>query len=481
MGRAFYFHSSETSASRIEGFTIKNGWTIGSGGGIYAADSNPIAANCVLVGNAALNRGGGMSGGTAINCLFQGNRVPMPLPLFGTGIGHGGGMYGGVALHCVFFGNDAHVDGGGMYGGTAVNCIFWSNTASSSIPNPMGFGYITRIPNNVSGAAVTYSDAQGGAAGTGNISADPLFVNAAAGDFHLSYASPCINAGTATALPPGVSLPATDIDGNPRIFGSAPDMGAVEYRTILLAKRSLVWQNNVTGDSVYWQMTGAHQTGGGALTSGVPANWKIVAYADITGDGQPDIIWQDSDNGDVAYWQMDKMRRVATGYLAQGVPKTWRLAAVADITGDGKPDLIWQNNVTGDAAYWKMNGVAFGGTIGYLAQGVPPVWRIAAAGDITGDGKADLIWQNSVSGDVVYWQMNGTQRVDGSYLSQGNGTLWRLAALCDVTGDGQNDLIWQNTANGDVKFWQMSGVTYSGTSGYMAQGVPTVWRVVGLN
>ena len=222
----FYLHSGETAASRIEGFTIKNGFASyitnnnPNGGGIYIADTNPVVANCVLTGNVSVTGGGGMYGGTAINCVFQGNTIPIPLA--GSGAHNGGGMSNGVAIHCVFFGNSAYGDGGGMYGGTAVNCIFWSNT--------VGFFQFPTL-NSVSGAAVTYSDVQGSAAGAGNINADPLFVNAAAGDFHLTAASPCINAGTATALPSGVTLPTTDFDGRPRVIGSAPDMGAYEYGT----------------------------------------------------------------------------------------------------------------------------------------------------------------------------------------------------------------------------------------------------------
>src|SRR5262249_26451248 len=53
-----------------------------------------------------------------------------------------------------------------------------------------------------------------------NLSVDPLFVNAAGGDFHLQASSPVIDKGTSTAP----SLPSTDFDGNPRIFGPEPDM-----------------------------------------------------------------------------------------------------------------------------------------------------------------------------------------------------------------------------------------------------------------
>jgi hypothetical protein len=68
---------------------------------------------------------------------------------------------------------------------------------------------------------VAYSDIQGGWTGTGNIDADPLFVDAAGGDYHLKTASPCRNKGTP------IGAPTHDIEGTPR--DAVPDMGAYEW------------------------------------------------------------------------------------------------------------------------------------------------------------------------------------------------------------------------------------------------------------
>jgi hypothetical protein len=59
--------------------------------------------------------------------------------------------------------------------------------------------------------------------GAGNIAADPRFVDPAHGDFHLGAGSPAIDAGAVQdrALP-------SDLDGHPRVQGSAPDLGALE-------------------------------------------------------------------------------------------------------------------------------------------------------------------------------------------------------------------------------------------------------------
>ncbi len=59
--------------------------------------------------------------------------------------------------------------------------------------------------------------------GTGNISADPLFVAALSGDYHLQSGSPCIDAGTSQYAP------TTDFEGTTRPQGSGYDIGAYEY------------------------------------------------------------------------------------------------------------------------------------------------------------------------------------------------------------------------------------------------------------
>ncbi|HEV8323402.1 MAG TPA: choice-of-anchor Q domain-containing protein [Myxococcota bacterium] len=55
-----------------------------------------------------------------------------------------------------------------------------------------------------------------------NISADPVFTDEAAGDFHLTTGSPCVDAaGSAGA-------PSVDFEGDPRPAGAGFDIGPDE-------------------------------------------------------------------------------------------------------------------------------------------------------------------------------------------------------------------------------------------------------------
>ncbi|MHC4721096.1 MAG: right-handed parallel beta-helix repeat-containing protein [Planctomycetota bacterium] len=234
--------SCDNSSPTIRRCTIKNnGTTDGHGGGISCEDSsNPTITNCLILGNHLSSdcSGGGIycsgSNPTITNCIIAGN------------LGDGGGgihCFGGspIITNCTIAMNAARYSGGGMWNRwyridshpTLTNCILWGNTANSG----------PQIYNgDTSSATIRYSDVQGSYSGTGNINADPLFVDQGfwddngtpsyfwddswiEGNFHLLGASPCINAGD----PNGSYAGQTDIDGEPRVLDGRVDMGAYEY------------------------------------------------------------------------------------------------------------------------------------------------------------------------------------------------------------------------------------------------------------
>jgi hypothetical protein len=167
------------------------------GGGIFiGSGSNPLITNCIISGNSVGNwgLGGGICGyysaqATIHNCLINNNTA---LGYEGMGGGIYSDTYGLTVTNCTIANNSTTNNGSGVCGfATIKDSVIWSNT---------GINQIAGSPN------ITYSDIQGGFAGTGNINADPCFVTGPLGDYCLSQTnagqatnSPCINAGSDTA------------------------------------------------------------------------------------------------------------------------------------------------------------------------------------------------------------------------------------------------------------------------------------------
>jgi len=203
-----------TNGASLVGFTLTNGATRtggfsdswADGGGLFVLSSSVSVSNCVITGNSSFDDGGGAYGGTLNNCLIIGNRA-----------GYGGGVSffdnPGTLNNCTLSGNTAG-DGGGSYGGTLNNCIVYFNNATVGA-------------NSSGGTIFSYSCTTPLPGGTGNITNDPLFVDALTSNFTLSDDSPGRDSGN-NANAPGN----TDLAGNLRLVNATVDMGAYEYQLV---------------------------------------------------------------------------------------------------------------------------------------------------------------------------------------------------------------------------------------------------------
>jgi len=139
--------------------------------------------------------------------------------------------------HCTFSGNvfDGNSSGGtGLDASTLLpasastgvvvrNSVFWGVQPGARAISPFPIPpFLTALPD------VQACDVQGGYVGAGNFSADPQFVEAAAGDLHLKATSPCVEHGTLTA-----TTPEADFEGDPLPSGALPDLGADEFHAHL--------------------------------------------------------------------------------------------------------------------------------------------------------------------------------------------------------------------------------------------------------
>ena len=231
----------------LDGFVISggNGTSVKGGGMLLDWGASPSLSNLVFAGNNAFD-GGGMyvnnfSKPLLLNVVFASNHADWS----------GGGMYVGwysepALTNVVFFGNRAEWDGGAIMARTAspkLNNVTMSGNTSSHVGGVSVVAYQSLLISNSilwgnTGAqiysqqanpyiSVSYSIVQGGWTGTGNLDADPQFVDAAKGDLHLQRTSPAVNSGSNAAV-----TVATDLDGNPRIVSGVVDRGAYEVQNL---------------------------------------------------------------------------------------------------------------------------------------------------------------------------------------------------------------------------------------------------------
>ncbi|MEM1320596.1 MAG: T9SS type A sorting domain-containing protein [Bacteroidota bacterium] len=256
------------------------------GGGMYNngsfdGDCSPTYVNCNFQDNFSQNSGGGLfnnglsgnSGPIINNSTFSENRVD----LYGAGIynlgnegncspwltnctffsnqalaaaciyniGSDQGNSSPVITNCTFYGNQADVgvcvynqavDSTGNANPIVTNSIFWGNIANS------GFGYVFQ---NVYGEpTISYSLVQvdnctelntglNGSVQCGSnmiFNDDPMLVDPANNDFHLSLSSPGIDQGDNMAInATGLTV---DLDSLLRISNGQVDLGAYEYAQV---------------------------------------------------------------------------------------------------------------------------------------------------------------------------------------------------------------------------------------------------------
>jgi hypothetical protein len=223
----------------IRHLTIRNGLRSGSsGGGLQMtgslATSQVVLAACILRDNTSDYAVGGaiIDGEGEIHVdgnLVTGNSAPNNgvLYLYGgtttsvymTNNTIAGNSASGAAPTMVFI----NYRNGAVPSSYLANNVFWGNTGGTDLQLYDGR---TLLDHN-DYAAIAGTPAAGSG---GNLGVDPQF--AAAGNFHLSATSPLLGAGT---LAPAGGLSTMDLEGNPRTYAGAVDLGAYERGDVIFA------------------------------------------------------------------------------------------------------------------------------------------------------------------------------------------------------------------------------------------------------
>ena len=233
------------------------------------------------------------------------------------------------------------------------------------------------------------------------------------------------------------------------------------------------------GSTIVSSATPTYQ--GSAVSPG--SSWSVAGIGDFTGDGNDDILWRNS-TGSLAMWLMDgsTIESSATPtYQGSAVSpgSSWSVAGIGDFNGNGDADILWRNS-NGSLAMWLMDGstISSSATPTYQGSAVSPgaPWSIAGIGDFNGDGEADILWRNS-NGSLAMWLMDGstiessaTPTYQGSAVSPDSS--WNIVEIGDFNGSGDSDILWQQSTTGALAEWQMNGSQIVSSQSVTSQGTP---------
>ncbi|MCW3100866.1 MAG: (Myosin heavy-chain) kinase [Chthonomonadaceae bacterium] len=169
-----------------------------------------------------------------------------------------------------------------------------------------------------------------------------------------------------------------------------------------------------------------------------------------------------------------------TGFGALAVAPAPYSNSFLDFNGDGFTDLLVQNSTTGAIAAWYMNGSAQVGSA--LFSHNPSVnYALVGVGDFAGDGTTALVLQNRSDDTIAFWYtggVNNTVITGGDYVRPNPFPGWKVVGVGDFNGDGESDLVFQNRTTHQVVIWFMDGPVYQGGAS-LPYYPPAGWQVVG--
>ncbi|GAA4605725.1 hypothetical protein BJY16_005503 [Actinoplanes octamycinicus] len=212
-----------------------------------------------------------------------------------------------------------------------------------------------------------------------------------------------------------------------------------------------------------------------------------VASGDVDGDGTDDVVmaYQDAE-GTFGFYVFDGGLTSRGRWYTSGA---FNLSAVggrlvvADFTGDGKaePALVRDNGDGTQSIYrWTSTGSSFARTTDYVGTGsfrLSNVGNRVAAGDVDGDGKADIVmaYQNADNTFSYYVWKSGLSS-QGAWYTSGSFNLDTVdgrMVVADFTGDGKAEpALVRDDGDGtqSIYRWTSTGSGFSRTTDYVGTG-----------
>ncbi|MBD2021484.1 hypothetical protein H6F43_14995 [Leptolyngbya sp. FACHB-36] len=144
----------------------------------------------------------------------------------------------------------------------------------------------------------------------------------------------------------------------------------------------------------------------------------------------------------------------ATDSPIEKVESVWKVQTAADFNSDKKADVLWRNEQSGEVLLWLMNGAA---KEAISINTAPISWKIQATGDFNGDGSRDLLWREEATGSNAVWLLKNGRGLNYAFLPATPGSNLQVQAIKDYNQDGKDDIVWRNSLSNESTLWLMNG------------------------
>ncbi|UFP96682.1 FG-GAP repeat domain-containing protein [Gloeobacter morelensis] len=241
------------------------------------------------------------------------------------------------------------------------------------------------------------------------------------------------------------------------------------------------------------------------FSTSAPAQAPACARTDFNCDGKPDVVWRNfgtgADAGKNLVWYMDGLTYLSAVSLPAQTDLNWQIGGTGDFTADGKTDIVWRDFGSGLNYVWSLEdddddddnrygrGFTDDDDDDDDFEQIPlPVesdldWQIVAVDNFGDSARPDILWQNTATGEVRVWYMNGAVRVSSTILGAESDLNWRIVGAGDFNGDAKPDILWRNYGSGSEagthRVWYLDGTTFTESATFSPVS-NLDWEIVGV-